>query len=535
MDNNEQQNNYIQNNDANNMNVAENTGKDTDHQAFQYQQNSYGPVYQQEPTSHQQNSHQQNSYQQSSYQQSYHQEEKEEKKGSPVVKIIVSAVVFGLLAAICFKGVNIALNQVFPSKGGQIQQVETSSADTQIQVATGGAIKQVSDVSGIVNKVMPSIVSITQTYTQKGYSLFGGYYEDDAVGSGSGFIVSQDDKEILVVTNNHVVAGAKKIKVTFIDEQVVEATVKGTDSMADLAVLSVKLKDIKDSTKKEIRVSNLGESDDVKVGQMAIAIGNALGYGQSVTVGYISAKDREVSVKDDNSNKVNKMKLLQTDAAINPGNSGGALLDINGNVIGINSMKYASNEVEGMGYAIPMSKAVPIINELMKREVLTEDEKGYLGISGRTISEDVSKNYGMPAGVYVVEVSKDGSAKAAGVQVGDVITKINDVAVSTIDEVKERVNSYRVGTELTITVKRSSNGVYEEKVLKCTLKGKNTIEDLQDETEEKQDSKKEEKNNNGVDGYDKYDDDYDRYFGGDDDYDGGDDNSQTLPWGDFFD
>ena len=345
-------------------------------------------------------------------------------------KTLLSAVVFGVVAAFCFFAiVKICGLQVGTQKSnsGEIGTVNTDSGNTELTAISGGAISGVSDVSGIVEKVMPSIVSITETSMQK--SIFGEYPSE---GAGSGFIVKQDDKELLIVTNNHVVSGAESITVKFIDDTTAKATVKGTDSTADLAVITVKLSDLKEETKGKIKIATLGHSDDVKVGQMAIAIGNALGYGQSVTVGYISAKDREVEVGDENGSGSNKMVLLQTDAAINPGNSGGALLDVNGNVIGINSVKYADTKVEGIGYAIPMSDAIPIINELMKRQVLSDSEKGYLGITGKTISDSVSEAYGIPVGVYVSEVSDSGAAKAAGIKKGDVITKINDAKVSTL-------------------------------------------------------------------------------------------------------
>ena len=448
------------------------------------------------------------------------------KKNSRVGLMIIGAVMFGLIAAVCFFGVNAVLDKVFPSESQQIKTVDPSKKSVGVTTVSGSSISQVSDVSGIVENVMPSIVSITQSYKKSGYSIFGQYYEDDATGSGSGFIVSQDNDELLIVTNNHVVQDAEKIQVTFIDDTTAEATVKGTDATADLAVITIKIDKLKASTKEKIKVANLGDSDKVKVGQMAIAIGNALGYGQSVTVGYISAKDREVTITDDATNQTNKMTLLQTDAAINPGNSGGALLDINGNVIGINSVKYASSEVEGMGYAIPMSKAVPIINELMKREVLSEDEKGYLGITGRSISEAVSESYGMPVGVYVVEVGNSGSAKAAGVKVGDIITKINDVEVKTIEEVKERVNSCRVGTEMKITVKRSNEGEYKEKVLTVKLKGSSTLDDL----EKAEDTTKNDKSSGSADRYDEnYNSDGDSDGNNDSSRDGS--GSRTLPWG----
>ncbi len=383
---------------------------------------------------------------------------------------------------------------------------------------SGGAISGVSDVSGIVEKVMPSIVSITETSMQK--SIFGEYPSE---GAGSGFIVKQDDKELLIVTNNHVVSGAESITVKFIDDTTAKATVKGTDSTADLAVITVKLSDLKEETKGKIKIAALGHSDDVKVGQMAIAIGNALGYGQSVTVGYISAKDREVEVGDENGSGSNKMVLLQTDAAINPGNSGGALLDVNGNVIGINSVKYADTKVEGIGYAIPMSDAIPIINELMKRQVLSDSEKGYLGITGKTISDSVSEAYGIPVGVYVSEVSDSGAAKAAGIKKGDVITKINDAKVSTIEQVQNKVNNTKAGTEITVTISRSQDGEYKEQNLKVTLKGSETLNELDNGSQDSGNSSGSNGSSDGSSdgnssnpyGNDSYDDSY---------------GSQIMPW-----
>ena len=257
----------------------------------------------------------------------------------------------------------------------------------------------------------------------------------------------------------------------------------------------------------------------MKVGQMAIAIGNALGYGQSVTVGYISAKDRQVNVGSDNSS-TNTMVLLQTDAAINPGNSGGALLDANGNVIGINSVKYADTKVEGIGYAIPMTDAVPIINDLMNREVLKDEEKGYLGISGRTVSESLSEAYGFPIGVYVSAVSDSGAAKKAGIKQGDIITKINDTKIMTIQQVLEKVNSTKAGTEITVTIARSQDGEYKEQDVKVVLGDSETINELDDGSN---------KNNaNGSSGnqgdrYQGQDDFFDNYG---DSYDG----NQIMPW-----
>ena len=447
---------------------------------------------------------------------------KQKKKGG-MKKTLLSAVVFGVVAAFCFFAiVKICGLQVGTKKSnsGEIGTVNTDSGNTELTAISGGAISGVSDVSGIVEKVMPSIVSITETSMQK--SIFGEYPSE---GAGSGFIVKQDDKELLIVTNNHVVSGAESITVKFIDDTTAKATVKGTDSTADLAVITVKLSDLKEETKGKIKIATLGHSDDVKVGQMAIAIGNALGYGQSVTVGYISAKDREVEVGDENGSGSNKMVLLQTDAAINPGNSGGALLDVNGNVIGINSVKYADTKVEGIGYAIPMSDAIPIINELMKREVLSDSEKGYLGITGKTISDSVSEAYGIPVGVYVSEVSDSGAAKAAGIKKGDVITKINDAKVSTIEQVQNKVNNTKAGTEITVTVSRSQDGEYKEQDLKVTLKGSETLNELDNGS---QDSGNSSGSNGSSDGssdgnssnpYGYGNDSYDDSYG-----------SQIMPW-----
>ncbi len=403
-----------------------------------------------------------------------------EKKSGGMKKTIVAAVVFGVVAALCFFAL-VKITGVWgpQNSGGSIGTVEPFEADNGLTVVSGGAAGP-GDVSSIVEAVMPSIVSITETSTATPY--FGQSYPTE--GAGSGFIVKEDNSELLIVTNNHVVAGADSITVTFIDNTTAKATVKGTDPTADLAVISVKVGDLKKETKGHIKVASLGHSEDVKVGQMAIAIGNALGYGQSVTVGYISAKDRQVEVGDGNSSGSNTMVLLQTDAAINPGNSGGALLDVNGNVIGINSVKYADTKVEGIGYAIPMSNAIPIINELMNREVLKDEEKGYLGITGRTIGEEVSKAYGFPIGVYISEVSESGAAKSAGIKQGDIITKINGNKITSIEQVQNKVNNIKAGTEITVTIARSQEGEYKEQDLKVVLKSSETLEELDDDDQD---------------------------------------------------
>ena len=436
--------------------------------------------------------------------------EKKAKKGMSIPKILVSAVLFGVIAAGCFFGVNKGLSDLFGTKS-EIQGVDNSSNNGVALTTVSGSAATVADVSGIVEKVMPSIVAITEKSTQTSY--FGQTYSSE--GAGSGFIVKQDNDQLLIVTNNHVVADADKISVTFNDNEVADAMVKGTSESNDLAVITVKLSSLKESTKKSIRVASLGNSDQAKVGQMVIAIGNALGYGQSVTVGYLSAKNREVSASD-GSGKSTTQVLMQTDAAINPGNSGGALIDTNGNVIGINSSKYfsyGSTNVEGMGYAIPMSDAVSVINDLMDREVLKDSEKGYLGITGRDISESVSKAYGIPVGVYVAAVSDTGAAYKAGIKQRDVITKIGDQTVKTIQEVQEKVNSTKAGTTIKVTVQRSNDGTYKAKQVDVVLKGKDTLDGLDDGSTQQQNDSGQNYNN------DNYNNNYDN------------DNSQVVPWG----
>ena len=314
---------------------------------------------------------------------------------------------------------------------------------------------------------MPSIVSITETSMQK--SIFGEYPSE---GAGSGFIVKQDDKELLIVTNNHVVSGAESITVKFIDDTTAKATVKGTDSTADLAVITVKLSDLKEETKGKIKIAALGHSDDVKVGQMAIAIGNALGYGQSVTVGYISALNRQVSVSDSESDTSYTADLIQTDAAINPGNSGGALLNMKGEVIGINAAKYSSTEVEGMGYAIPISQAQDIINELMNKKTrvaVDEAEQGYLGIQGQNIDETAASMYGMPRGIYVYKIVEDSAASQSDLREKDIITKFDGQTVRTMADLKDMLTYYKGGDTVNLTVQSLENGQYVERTVQITL------------------------------------------------------------------
>lgn len=404
---------------------------------------------------------------------SFHQTPKQKKKrGFKGLKLVIKAFCFGLIAALTFLGCQEIYNAINPNsatnhalstigKIGKNNSYEVGYTK-QASVTTKGK----SSISEVTNSNLPAIVSINSTETQTN-EWFGQQYNQQVQGSGSGIIIGENDKELLIATNNHVVEGASKIAVTFIDGTEAVAEVKGTDAKADLAVITLDRKSLKESTVKAIKVAKLGNSDTVKVGEIAIAIGNALGYGQSVTVGYISAKDREVEVSDGYKSKT--MTLLQTDAAINPGNSGGALLNVNGEVIGINTVKYSSNEVEGMGYAIPISKATPIINELMSREVLSESQKGYLGVTGYDVTENDSNAYNIPIGVYVSEVSKGGAAENAGLKPEDIIIKVNDLEVTSITQLRDKVNSLKVGTQVEITYMRNTDGKYKEAKVKVVL------------------------------------------------------------------
>ena len=415
----------------------------------------------------------------------FKQEEQEQeitkkKKGKRMAKWIVAALVVGMLTGTVFEGEQYIQQLKDEKKQAKIEKKQAEQSALTTSSVSG------KDVSSVVSNVMPSIVAIDTTVSST-VEYFGQSYKQDSSGSGSGIIIGENENELLIVTNNHVVEGDNAtVKVTFSDESTAEATIKGADSNADLAVLAVKKTDLKDKTKKKIKIATLGDSSETKVGDMSIAIGNALGYGQSVTVGYISAKDRKVSMED------STMTLLQTDAAINPGNSGGALINASGEVIGINSVKYASDDVEGMGYAIPISDAVPIINELMNREQLSISEQGYLGIKGLDITEQLSNTYNMPEGIYVSEVTAGSPAEKGNIVTGDIITEINGREVKTLEELQEVLTYTKAGTEVSITVKKIKNGEYEKQ--KCTVtlgsKGKNASKSEQGNTQKNQKQQK---------------------------------------------
>lgn len=333
-----------------------------------------------------------------------------------------------------------------------------------------------SDVSNVVESVMPSIVSITNMSVQQVQSFFGGTSQQEVTSAGTGIIIEQTDSELLIVTNNHVVADSNQLTVTFDDQSSVEADIKGTDSAHDLAVIAVQLDKISDDTLDKISVATLGDSTKLKVGEPAIAIGNALGYGQSVTTGVISATDRESQTTDSETGETtgsSDVKLIQTDAAINPGNSGGALVNANGEVIGINSAKLIGEDVEGIGYAIPISDVTDIITNLMNQETKTkvsEAERGYLGITGLDVEDSDSQRYGMPTGVYISEVSRGGGAADAGITKGSIIVGFNGITIDSMESLHEQLQYYKKGEKVTLTLQvPGEGGEYQEQTVDVTL------------------------------------------------------------------
>ncbi|MGN0355129.1 MAG: S1C family serine protease [Muricoprocola sp.] len=361
---------------------------------------------------------------------------------------------------------------------GDVIESTEDEEDAEEADASDDDLYTLPNVKAITKKVMPSIVAITNVEKET-IQLWGREFEQDSESTGSGIIVAQSEDELLIATNNHVVENSDDLTVLFSvdveneEDKLVSAQVKGTDSSLDLAVVAVKLSDIPKDVKKQISVAELGDSDSVQVGDWAIAIGNALGYGQSVTFGIISALDREVSLSTDNGTISNNM--IQTDAAINFGNSGGALLDENGRLIGINSAKAASDGVEGMGYAIPINTAKPIIEDLMNqttRSKVDEEKAGALGVKVTNVSEEARQLYNIPAGAYVYELTSGGAAEEAGMKEGDVITKLDKTGISSMNELLERIQYYEAGETVDVTVKRMGENGYEEKVLQVTLQAK---------------------------------------------------------------
>ena len=376
-----------------------------------------------------------------------------------VFGVILLAIVFGVVASVIFQGTNRIINGIFGEMEETPSQKKEEIGSTQIVTGSGAAVE--SDIADVVESVMPSVVSITNLSVQEVQNyFFGGTTQYESQSSGSGIIVGQNDTELLIATNNHVIQGSQTLTVAFIDGSSANAQVKGTDSDIDLAIIAISLNDLKSDTLEKIKVATLGDSDSMRVGEPTIAIGNALGYGQSVTAGIASALGTTIEGYEG--------KLIQTDAAINPGNSGGALVNANGEVIGINTAKVSDESVEGMGYAIPVSDVLDILNELMNKETRTkvpEGQRGVIGIMGRTVDSQTSQYYNMPEGVYVSELVEGGGAEKAKLPVYCVITEIDGYDVDSMEELQEELQYYRAGetVELTIMV-QGRTGYMEEKV-----------------------------------------------------------------------
>lgn len=433
------------------------------------------------------------------------EKKKKSKKPHPFFRkscsVLASGVAFGLAASLVFVGVVKAsgIEQTLAKASDTVEEKESQDKETVIKESETANIPATNvaqttgnlEISDIVQASMPSIVSITNKGVEEVVSMFG-TREYEATSVGSGIIIGQNETELLIATNNHVVSGSSELSVCFGDdeEKVVEAKIKGTDADNDLAIIAVRLDDLSDEIKSGIAIAKLGNSDDIEVGDQVIAIGNALGYGQSVTTGIVSAKDREVTIENITA------KLIQTDAAINPGNSGGALLNMKGEVIGINSSKFASTKVEGMGYAIPISSAQPILEELMSRQtrdVVDTDEQGFLGISCQNVSTDISEMYNIPQGVYVLGASEGSAAEKAGLQKGDIITKFDGVSISDYNELKNILQYYQAGETVEVTIQRADEkGGYQEKAVSVTL-GENESSESQQQTRQEQNQSGQEK------------------------------------------
>jgi serine protease Do len=400
------------------------------------------------------------------------------------LKFTASAVAFGVIAGAAFQGIDYLSQpkseKAIVSEGDTSQDAKalvTDNSDSSgnaniLSTKTYSQATVVTDVSDVVKKVKPSIVAINASSTLTSYDFFGRQYNEPMEGSGSGIIVEQTKSQLLIVTNNHVIENAQTVEIVFSDGTTAAAVVKGSDANADLAVITVNLNDLTQKTINSIRIAILGNSDEVEEGEMAIAIGNALGYGQSTTVGYISAVNRKVTLDN------GTMTLIQTDAAINPGNSGGALLNLKGEVIGINSVKYASEEVEGMGYAIPISDAIPMINTLINRKKVDEKDQGYLGLCvdssdpancAANVTEIYAKRYNMPIGIYVNKVETNSPAEVAGLKQGHIIVGVNEVSVQTIDDLAKALSYTKAGGTIELKIKVLENGEYKDKTLSVKL------------------------------------------------------------------
>lgn len=442
----------------------------------------------------------------------YENENEVKKTKKPFAKKFFTALflglIFGAMAGGAFVSVTRVADYFFPPQSKEEApaksedekerpEIKESAAPSHIEdvdVKQKDVLQNGSSVTEVAKAAMPSIVSITNTSIQQYRSLWGmGIQEYENVSAGSGIILGKNDEELLIVTNNHVIEGANTLTVGFVDEEVYEASVKGAEADRDIAIVAVKLEDISDDTMSKISIATLGDSDKLEVGEQVVAIGNALGYGQSVTTGIVSALDREVTIENITNN------LIQTDAAINPGNSGGALLNMDGELVGINSAKFASTQVEGFGFAIPVTTFKPIVEELMKREtreMLDEKDAGYLGLSGMNVDGGVSKEYGIPQGVYVQEITAGSPADKAGLIKGDVIRKFDGITINSIAELKEELLYYKPGETVEVVYYRADQGEYTEKTTKVTLAGREgTL--LDPDNEENSDNTEPEENDKG--------------------------------------
>lgn len=397
-------------------------------------------------------------------------QKKQVPKGKWVKKgmaIMLSAALFGSVASAAFYGVGMLWPEETETAVGRSQQ---QSVLRTVSASSDGTVNSQSlDVSDIAEAVMPAMVSITNVSVEEVQSYFGMFgrgqaMEQEVESSGTGIIIGENDSELLIATNYHVIEDSETLSVCFVDNQVCEASVKGYDPDNDLAVIEIKLADIPSETKSEIQVVQIGNADELEVGEQVVAIGNALGYGQSVTTGIVSAMNRQIDTSDS--------VMIQTDAAINPGNSGGALVNMNGEVIGINSAKFASTDVEGMGYAISMTAATPIIEDLMNRatrEKVSDENASYLGISGQDITSEIEEYYGIPQGIYVINVADDSPADEAGMEVKYVITHFDGIRVTGMSNLSNRMEYYAAGETVELTVQVANGNTYTEQVLTVTL------------------------------------------------------------------
>lgn len=393
--------------------------------------------------------------------------------GKKAAGVVAAAVVFGLVAGIVFQGVRYGSDKLL-GKDSQITTEQSAEGSTennapQLKQASSDTTSTVYDVATVAQKVMPSIVSITGTYVTT-YDYWFNSYQQESTGAGSGIIIGKDDQYLYLATNYHVVQNAKSLSVTFVDGKSADATVKGYVENNDIAVVTVKLSDISDDTLNEIKEIQVGSSDDLAVGDPCVAIGNALGYGQSVTVGYISALNREISASDET------VKVLQTDAAINPGNSGGALVNMQGELIGINTAKYSDTSVEGMGYALPISDVQDIINDLIAGKNVSNDGttsgQAYLGISAQTITSQYAQLLNMPEGVYISSVEQGSAAEECGLQSGDIICSLDGEDIADMETFHDKIVACNPGDKVTIVYYRNNNGNYEKQTATATLKEK---------------------------------------------------------------